>query len=387
MARVLLLCTFIALCSVKSYSEATCAEIFVYVNLQYLTEQPFQGIFSQGSILENLYGASPTLLPSEEICSKAFNQINPLRLTFKVNSFSHDSLWVALVEGGGTCTFERQVKALQNAGASAVIIGHSVSLTSSLGWLQVPVIFMEAIDFISLKRLIINTNGDVLFKGSLGLVVISVFFCLVSLATFFKQRRARVLEQREQQRREALKRERTLKKIKKFKTFKYKNAPTDAEDTLVSCVICLQDFQEGQLLRELICGHGQHFHQSCIDTWLADQRRCPICMLNIYGLLSEEDTCPSSPCPSHTSDEEVALLFPRTNDMALTVGLEIEPPVEKNSWWRRIWRFRTKKHVGREDMPSLNNSNDNSGGHSDSADDDNNDNNNANNIMFSFDAH
>lgn len=41
------------------------------------------------------------------------------------------------------------------------------------------------------------------------------------------------------------------------------------------CSICLDDFQEGAKLRRLWCGHS--FHQTCVDTWLADNDECPVC--------------------------------------------------------------------------------------------------------------
>eukprot|EP00466_Bigelowiella_natans_P013427 jgi/Bigna1/88824/estExt_fgenesh1_pg.C_390003 len=42
------------------------------------------------------------------------------------------------------------------------------------------------------------------------------------------------------------------------------------------CVICMEDFERGEELKLLPCGHG--FHPACIDPWLQDHsERCPIC--------------------------------------------------------------------------------------------------------------
>eukprot|EP00465_Bigelowiella_longifila_P001774 CAMPEP_0185253420 /NCGR_PEP_ID=MMETSP1359-20130426/2177_1 /TAXON_ID=552665 /ORGANISM="Bigelowiella longifila, Strain CCMP242" /LENGTH=306 /DNA_ID=CAMNT_0027835795 /DNA_START=245 /DNA_END=1165 /DNA_ORIENTATION=- len=42
------------------------------------------------------------------------------------------------------------------------------------------------------------------------------------------------------------------------------------------CVICMEDFEQGEELKLLPCGHG--FHPACIDPWLQDHsERCPIC--------------------------------------------------------------------------------------------------------------
>mmetsp|Transcript_74664 Transcript_74664/g.136368 ORF Transcript_74664/g.136368 Transcript_74664/m.136368 type:complete len:321 (+) Transcript_74664:66-1028(+) len=43
-----------------------------------------------------------------------------------------------------------------------------------------------------------------------------------------------------------------------------------------TCVVCLADFDEGDVARKLPCGH--HFHKGCIDRWLQRNKRCPLCM-------------------------------------------------------------------------------------------------------------
>jgi len=42
------------------------------------------------------------------------------------------------------------------------------------------------------------------------------------------------------------------------------------------CAICFGDYDEGDVVRKLQCGH--HFHQSCVDRWLLQhQNHCPFC--------------------------------------------------------------------------------------------------------------
>ena len=45
--------------------------------------------------------------------------------------------------------------------------------------------------------------------------------------------------------------------------------------TQPTCVICLQDYEEGEALRLLGCGH--YWHGPCLANWLAHRRTCPLC--------------------------------------------------------------------------------------------------------------
>ncbi|CAN1339728.1 NEP1-interacting protein 1 [Linum perenne] len=45
---------------------------------------------------------------------------------------------------------------------------------------------------------------------------------------------------------------------------------------LLSCSICLQDFEQGELMRQVpSCGH--YFHSDCLDNWLIRNASCPMC--------------------------------------------------------------------------------------------------------------
>lgn len=54
----------------------------------------------------------------------------------------------------------------------------------------------------------------------------------------------------------------------------------------VSCAVCLNEFHDGDLMRQLPCKH--YFHRHCIDKWLRRNQKCPLCMGDI------EDTARSS---------------------------------------------------------------------------------------------
>jgi hypothetical protein len=46
-----------------------------------------------------------------------------------------------------------------------------------------------------------------------------------------------------------------------------------------SCSICFEDFKTAQRIKILtVCGH--EYHDSCIDKWLENEKRCPVCNKN-----------------------------------------------------------------------------------------------------------
>jgi hypothetical protein len=41
------------------------------------------------------------------------------------------------------------------------------------------------------------------------------------------------------------------------------------------CIICMENFTENELVKQLSCGHI--FHEDCINQWLEQQKNCPFC--------------------------------------------------------------------------------------------------------------
>ncbi|XP_028075041.1 RING-H2 finger protein ATL16-like, partial [Camellia sinensis] len=67
--------------------------------------------------------------------------------------------------------------------------------------------------------------------------------------------------------------------IREIPTFQYKSGE---ERSIYECVVCLNEFQEQDMLRVLPnCGHG--FHLDCIDIWLQTNANCPLCRSSISG--------------------------------------------------------------------------------------------------------
>jgi len=55
----------------------------------------------------------------------------------------------------------------------------------------------------------------------------------------------------------------------------------DAEDA--QCVVCLEEYHEGDSYKRLPCRH--HFHTSCIDEWLRLNDRCEHAQWPLYNLV------------------------------------------------------------------------------------------------------
>ena len=64
----------------------------------------------------------------------------------------------------------------------------------------------------------------------------------------------------------------TQDKIKKIPTKPFRKALFD--DNL-DCIICMENFEENEIVKQLRCGHI--FHRDCIDKWLEKQKNCPFC--------------------------------------------------------------------------------------------------------------
>ncbi|KAJ1674997.1 hypothetical protein EV182_002143 [Spiromyces aspiralis] len=70
-----------------------------------------------------------------------------------------------------------------------------------------------------------------------------------------------------------------------------------------TCAVCIDDFEEGDVLRVLPCGHG--FHKECIDPWLIKKSvECPLCKSDVriglgIPISGQEESEPQEPAPVH----------------------------------------------------------------------------------------
>ncbi|GFO00244.1 RING finger protein 44 [Plakobranchus ocellatus] len=64
-------------------------------------------------------------------------------------------------------------------------------------------------------------------------------------------------------------------KIQEIPTRQYSRSADRSGSDQTSCVFCMCDFEDKQLLRILPCFH--EFHAECVDEWLKTHRTCPVC--------------------------------------------------------------------------------------------------------------
>ncbi|KAM0900193.1 hypothetical protein ACQ4PT_020806 [Festuca glaucescens] len=69
-----------------------------------------------------------------------------------------------------------------------------------------------------------------------------------------------------------------VKKLK-LETKTYGGGPEEgmSADGSTGCVICIQDYEDGDEISVVPCSGRHQFHQRCIDEWFTRKRLCPLC--------------------------------------------------------------------------------------------------------------
>ncbi|XP_073158626.1 RING-H2 finger protein ATL16-like [Henckelia pumila] len=102
--------------------------------------------------------------------------------------------------------------------------------------------------------------------------------------------------------------------IRELPTYKYRKSEFGHSSALWTCVVCLTEFQEHELLRVLPkCNHA--FHLDCIDLWLQNCSNCPLCRSAISGRnrfrphkIWAPNSSPQDPHPMVGSEEDFAVI-------------------------------------------------------------------------------
>eukprot|EP00127_Corallochytrium_limacisporum_P005367 Clim_evm43s203 gene=Clim_evmTU43s203 len=84
----------------------------------------------------------------------------------------------------------------------------------------------------------------------------------------------------------------------------------DESEQVFMCTICLGDFEIGEMLAELPCGHA--FHKDCIEPWLLQRSHyCPVCKQDVRIGLAEIHGCVR---PWDDGSEEKGAVTPSEKD-------------------------------------------------------------------------
>ncbi|KAK8941115.1 hypothetical protein KSP39_PZI009888 [Platanthera zijinensis] len=66
--------------------------------------------------------------------------------------------------------------------------------------------------------------------------------------------------------------------------FTFRRTHSNRNHAVKTCVICLEEYQDGQRIRRLPCHHD--FHSACVDSWLTNWGTfCPICKFQLLRIL------------------------------------------------------------------------------------------------------
>ncbi|PWZ44393.1 Receptor y region, transmembrane domain- and RING domain-containing protein 1 [Zea mays] len=150
--------------------------------------------------------------------------------------------------------------------------------------IHIPAIFVSKMAGETLKKFARGEDEECCINSSMdetaGTVLVMSFVSLVVimsvLASFLFARNCRLLRHGVDNHPPYVKKQ----VVEKFPCSAY-SAPCSSEDNFQeACAICLEDYNNGDMLRHLPCKH--EFHKICIDSWLTKWGIfCPICKLEV----------------------------------------------------------------------------------------------------------
>jgi hypothetical protein len=107
-----------------------------------------------------------------------------------------------------------------------------------------------------------------------------------------------------------------------------------------ACAICIEEYQEGEMLRVLPCSHM--FHHDCLVPWLCERQACcPLCKHDIVGpdeeRQREEDTTEEGG-DSHVEEGG-------SDDSDASGGSHTRPSSSPWGWWTRVSRSAWRRPI------------------------------------------
>lgn len=265
-----------------------------------------------------------------DACSLLTNKLAP-------KSDDTKSSMVLIIRGG--CSFDAKVRRAQAAGFEAAIIydneyGDLIAMAGNSPGIKIQAVFVS------------KTSGEMLAKyaGSndmelwiypnpgnsawsiMALSFISLLAMSAMLATCFFVRRHRIRRERPQAPRVREFHGMSSRLVKAMPSLIF-TAVLEDNCTSATCAICLEDYNIGEKLRILPCGHK--FHAICVDAWLTSWRTfCPVCKRDARTSTGKPPASESTPLltsnpSSVASSASVLSSFgsPPTASPALQIGL------------------------------------------------------------------
>jgi hypothetical protein len=97
----------------------------------------------------------------------------------------------------------------------------------------------------------------------------------------------------------------TAPRPKPARTEEVRTLPTVTTTEVGTCSICLDDWPVGTEVRQLPCGH--QYHPKCVDRWLQQDHRCPVCRHSVSEASVPDPSVPdpSVPAPPTRAAEPV----------------------------------------------------------------------------------
>ncbi|KAF7013542.1 unnamed protein product [Triticum aestivum] len=190
----------------------------------------------------------------------------------------------------GNCSFEGKVRAAQRAGFDAALVHDDedkASLYSMVGdpeGIHIPAVFVSKMAGETLKKFARGEDGECCINSSMdetaGTVLVMSFVSLVVIisvvASFLFARNCRLLRHGVDNRPPYIKKH----VVEKLPSVVYKAPCSSGNNCEEACAICLEDYDNGDMLRLLPCKH--EFHVECIDPWLTKWGTfCPVCKLEV----------------------------------------------------------------------------------------------------------